>query len=79
MTSKSVSRARSRDLSVRDTLFLLSLDLRTSRSEAPDPVQVAAWRLWHRLERAERGALDILEAIHDSPPPPSLALPDVAA
>jgi hypothetical protein len=37
----------------RDFLFLLSLDLRTSRDDPPDPLSGAARWLWHELRDRE--------------------------
>lgn len=56
-------------LSVRDTLFLLSLDLRTSWDEPPDPVQEASWRLWWAMERADREIPTVIRAIGRTRPP----------
>lgn len=56
-------------LSVRDTLFVLSQDLRTSHHEPEDPRQVAAWRAWWAFERAEREVLTTIRAIGRAVPP----------
>lgn len=73
MTAKSTSRAEEvSGLSVRDVLFILSQDLRTSWDEPEDPVAVEAWRLWHEQRRSETEILSILRAIAASPEPPSL-------
>ena len=70
MTTKSVSRPqRVSGLSVRDTLFLLSLDLRTDWHEPEDVRQVAAWRAWWAMERAEREVLPAIRAIGRAVPP----------
>jgi hypothetical protein len=66
MPQKSVSRPI---LSVRDTLFVVALDIRTDWKELPDPRQVAAWRAWWAMERAEREILPLIIAIGRAEPP----------
>jgi hypothetical protein len=39
---------------VTDILFLLSLDLRTSRDDPPDPAAAVARWLWHEVNDRER-------------------------
>jgi hypothetical protein len=68
MTTKSVPR-KSRAFSVQDTLFILSQDLRTSWDEPEDPRQVAAWRAWWAMERADREILPAIRAIGRAVPP----------